>query len=75
MCGCGKYASAGNAWFFATPWSRFASRDPESTGGAALARGVANRDSTAPGWSGALRRENRIAATAQQGIVVNGTRI
>ena len=40
-------------------------RDPESTGGAALARGVANRDLTAPGCSGALRRENRSAATAQ----------
>jgi hypothetical protein len=32
------------AWLFATSWSRFASDDAESTGGAALARGVANRD-------------------------------
>ena len=31
------------AWLFASPWSRFASDDAESTGGAALARGVANR--------------------------------
>ena len=41
MCGCVKYASAGElAWLSAIPKSRFASRDAESTGGAALARAL-----------------------------------
>ena len=31
------------AWLSASPWPLFASRDAESTDGAALARGVANR--------------------------------
>jgi len=66
MCGCVKYASAGElAWLSASPWSRFANDDVESTAGAALPGDVANRDWTALGWLGNLRGENRSAATAQ----------